>query len=224
MPYSVIFLCLLKNVIIADLNNNKIQSYCIRTNEKGERRVKKVILGISFLLGTMVLLTGCISIPVGGGDSIKLSSDGISIKSKDGSESKMSIDEEEGSFSMEGTDADGEESSFSMDSGQEIPEDFPKEIPIPKGATITSGTNTKIDGTHMVTVSYSIEDDDISKFGDLYHDYAEKAGYEIDYESSYGDGLQMNASKEETKSFSLMVAKGEDAIDVSLTYTIITEE
>ncbi len=186
--------------------------------------MKKISLGIVMTL-LVVMLAGCISIPIGNGNSIKLSKDGFEVKNKEGETTKINVDEDEGSFSMTGTDKDGNEMEYSQKSGQEIPEDFPKDIPIPGDATITGGVSTKVDGSHGMNVAYIVEgDDDVSKYLKMYVDYAEGAGYDAVSESNYGDGGQFSASRDEIETISLMVARSDEGIEVLLSYTIHSEE
>src|SRR5699024_6833482 len=115
----------------------------------------KKILTLFILAVAATVLAGCISIPIGDGNSLKLSKEGVTVKSKDGDETTFGLDEDEdgnvtikgegsdgqelnigvdqesGSINMSGVDEEGEEREFSMEPIDDIPEQLPSDIPIP---------------------------------------------------------------------------------------------
>lgn len=188
--------------------------------------MKRFILMLTVFF-TIFVLSGCISIPIGDGDSLKLSKDGMTIKSKDGEETSFSADEQDGSFSVQGTDADGKETDIQIETSGEIPEDFPTDIPIPKEAEITTTNDSTIDGSRMMHVSYVVEsgEADVTKYGDLYRDYIEKMDYEKQVDSDYnGESIQLGAMIDDRTSLQVMVNKDDTDVIVILSYTILAEE
>lgn len=171
---------------------------------------------------TMILLAGCISIPTGDGDSIKLTKDGVSIKSKDGEEMTVKGNEDGGSISIEGIDGEGDEINFKSTSSEEIPDDFPDSIPIPEDAVITLGQETQMDGMHAFTVFYEVQDDDVEKYGDMYREYVTNSGYEIGLDHFSDDSIQFSSNKDDGM-FNFIIEKKDTIITVQLTYGVISE-
>lgn len=114
-------------------------------------------------LVVLLALAGCISIPIGDGSSMKISTDGITIKDENDEEhsinidkdegeitfegfgqedgsGKISIDDESGQLSFEGETQDGEEYSMSFGADVELPSEFPSDFPIADDAEIISST------------------------------------------------------------------------------------
>lgn len=69
-------------------------------------------------------------------------------------ESGGDVDIEDGEVSV--TDEEGNKST--MSSGEELPEDFPKEIPLPDGAKITSGTKVSTGGDDTFAITAEVDD------------------------------------------------------------------
>src|SRR5699024_3377101 len=67
------------------------------------------------LIGTLFFLTGCINIPIGDGNKLKIGKDGITFTDKNNNEHSFNIDEENESFSIQGVNEDGEEYNVSLD-------------------------------------------------------------------------------------------------------------
>src|SRR5699024_6914243 len=68
------------------------------------------------LAGLLILLAGCINIPIpiGDGNTMKIGTDGISFVDEDDNEHKINIDEDNETFSIDGIGEDGEEYNFSF--------------------------------------------------------------------------------------------------------------
>lgn len=133
-------------------------------------------VGMSFLLA-ILLLSGCFSIPTGDGGSIKLTKDGVKMKTAEGEEAVISASGKDGgTVSIKGRDADGKEADIKLSVGSEIPKDFPSAIPIPKGAKVIGTQNLTSGDKKNVTVMYEIEGSvkDVAK---LYKDYMKKEKY-----------------------------------------------
>lgn len=164
--------------------------------------MRKVLLSY-FLCLMIIIVSGCISIPTEDGGTVKISKDGLKINTADGEEVLVSLDKDNDSLTIKGTDADGEEGvlnidmneggmswtgidgeglEFEMNAGftNEIPDGFPKDIPIPEDAIIFMAlTSETIEGT-AYTVQYFAEGKVIDYY-DLYRKYVDGLNYdEID--------------------------------------------
>src|SRR5699024_12871669 len=95
--------------------------------------IKLIILSF----GTTVLLTACINIPLGDGNKMKLSKDGLEFTDADGDKHSIGIDEDKESITMKcfGMDNNEGEGSLTL-GGKELPENFPEEIPMPESYKI----------------------------------------------------------------------------------------
>ena len=89
------------------------------------------------LIFVTILLAGCldkIDIPIGDGNKLNFSGDGITIKDEDGVEGTFGFSEEEGiSFSGDGEDGQ----HVAMGQNLSLPDDWPAEIPVLDDANIT---------------------------------------------------------------------------------------
>ena len=126
------------------------------------------------LLTITFLLTGCISIPTGDGGKIKLSKDGVEIKDKDGEKSSISVDAEEGGYSMEFEDG----TSTSAGSHATIPDAFPKDILLPKDGQLLQSGESEYEGRPAYMLTYQVQGD-MTKDAELYHAYLTDNNYEI---------------------------------------------
>lgn len=180
-----------------------------------------LLIGGSGLLLTFTL-SGC-----GGAGTVK-SADGrdvivgnqnagdVTVKSEAG-EIKINSNEKDGTFEYKGTDAQG--GDFSIESGtSELPEDFPKEIPIPDGAKIETTMKTSTaEGTGYI-VNYSVNEDS-KVIGDLYREAFKKLGFEI---SEFSDQTSVSLlGNNDTHSFLLGITPIEEdkkVTSVTITY------
>lgn len=116
---------------------------------------KKLIIIITLLFSS-IFLVGCfdgIRIPLGEGNSIQIKSgdEGVSfnIQGEDGS---MDFSADDGKFSME--TEDGKVTVY-----REIPDHFPKEIPIPSDITPVGNFVTEAemeDGSHVFALAFQV--------------------------------------------------------------------
>src|SRR5690625_4461605 len=91
-----------------------------------------------FMLAIVLLLTGCINIPIGDGNKMKISKDGITFTDEEGGQHSITIDEEEGQVSMKGFGMDGEDEEISVGQNLDIPNSFPTDIPDRKSTRLNS--------------------------------------------------------------------------------------
>lgn len=131
------------------------------------------VMKVALLSAIAILLTACISIPLGDGNKMKLSKDGITFTDADGDETNISLDTEEGSFNISGG-KDGEEIDFTLGVDLDVPDDFPKEIPIVEDAKI--GNSTKVSEGEGRSITYSTNES-FEQVQQLYKNYV-MANYE----------------------------------------------
>lgn len=176
-----------------------------------------------FLTILMIVLTGCIKIPLGDDGSLKLSKDGITVTDKDGKDTTIKADTDDGSFSMSSNE--GEEFNMAFGDDLDVPEDFPvDDLPIPKDAKIVSSQKTTTEDGSGEVVIYVYEGifNELAKF---YESHFEKSGYEaietgsIDSEE---DELQsgmwsIKASKNDTN-FAVTLIGDSEEVNVTLFY------
>lgn len=150
--------------------------------------------GKFLLLAGMALfwLTGCISIPIGDGNKLKISSDGITVIDSENEEHKIEYDEAEGEITVEGFgqeegesrkisideesgtvtfEGENEEGSYTATFGEggSLPDHFPKEVPLANDANIVMQTST--DQAHYVMY---VTKESFASVANMYEDYAKK--------------------------------------------------
>lgn len=165
-----------------------------------------------YLVMLLVITTGCIAIPTGDGGSIKLSKDGVSIKTADGEEASIKVDAKEGSLSFKGKDAEGKEIDYNLSTSNELPKQFPKDIPMPKAAKIVGSHSGSSDGSSVMIVSYEIKGK-VSEYSKIYKDYLQKEGYaDVEIMSENDDAeTQIVTGRLGDRSFSATVLTSSDA-------------
>ena len=196
------------------------------------------ILKSALLLALLtVLLVGCISIPIGDGNKMKIGKDGITFIDEEDGETKISFDDEEisivtgdgeeaGKLSFDGEEGlnfnfSGEDEDFNWSMGVdlELPEDLPYNIPIPEnGNVIQYGTSG-----HLTGLSYIIEED-AERIVKLYDDFFAKAKLpgeaEInDYSAEDGVFKNYHVETDDTFIEVIIIGSTEEAV-VSVTITI----
>lgn len=180
---------------------------------------------LSLLLFVSILLIGCIKIPIGDGNSIKFSKDGFTVTDKDGAESGVSFDEEEGSLHIS-TGEDGDGINVIAGENSELPEDFPEEIPIADDATIVQAADMS-EGTDRYYMIMYYSENPLDKLIDTYRQYIDSAGFEdispeMDTEELFEGGEIMHSMRGEEEYFMVSVLEDEDSEDdvvtVSITY------
>lgn len=145
----------------------------------------KVVLFIVGLSIVTLLLSGCgdddVTIPVGDGDN-------VSVGGGEGSELKLESE-------------DGE--SVSVSSSQELPEEFPAEIPFPSEYQISSSVQVSEGDANGVTISYVTESMSVDEIMKMYKAFMNDNGYELISEmnmdginslSFHNDKLSINTS------------------------------
>src|SRR5690625_2460982 len=177
--------------------------------------MRQIKIGLFFLVMT-IFLTGCIKIPIGDGNSLKISKDGLTFSDQDGEESAISIDKNNESFSIS---SDGEEWEGSFGENVSLPDDFPvADLPIPKEANIISTqkmTFEEGDGS-IVIYMYEGEIADLTK---MYVDTFNTNGFVEVEKASLGDvGFTTISAKKNTNIYIGQLIEDTDHIQVSLMY------
>ena len=114
---------------------------------------KGVVVGA--IAGAALFLSGC-------GDAAEQAAEEVAeqaIEEQGGGDVEIDADGE--SFSVEGEDG----SEFSVGS-DELPEDFPSDVPIPEGGTVESSSSMKTEGKAGWFVALSYADSDASELAD----------------------------------------------------------
>lgn len=137
--------------------------------------MRKFMTLFSFAL-MIFLLTGCVTIPTGDGDKIKISKDSIEFQGEDGSTSKIEVDQQEGGHTI--TTDDG--STSKIGAHAEVPEDFPKEILKPEDQYLMLVTDlaSSENREYAVMLAYELSDDKEANI-DKYRKHLEDNGYEV---------------------------------------------
>lgn len=119
------------------------------------------------------LLAACIKIPIGDGNKLDLSKDGITVIGEDGNEVSISKDDDE-SFTISGIgDETGEDGELSFGNDLDVPEVFPKDLPMPKDANIVIAS--KIDEGAMMQY---ISDSSLEELEKMYKKYFESGDFQ----------------------------------------------
>jgi len=182
--------------------------------------MKKLAIILSLVILSIVAL-GCgsksVTVPTGDGGSANISSDGkdVTLKTDEGS-LQISGDEENGS--IKGTDAQG--NKFEMNVSQTIPDSFPKNIPIPDGAKITSSMSSSSDNKGDSTVVMYELDGDFKETAKLYTDFLKNEGYSDTSTTEMGD-TYMGGGTKDGMQLSIVLSKDASSglISCMLTYS-----
>lgn len=168
------------------------------------------------LLSLPLLLVGCISIPVGDGEKIKISKDGLEMENKDGEKSSISIDEKEGSATIELDDG----SKVDFGSNTSLPKMLPKDILLPENATILQSVETTTDGRLSSMASFEVEGNALEDV-EMYYTYLIDNGYEVEKLELNNTMFVYQGSKEsESLSYQLIANdEGEPTYTLSIMYT-----
>ncbi len=128
-----------------------------------------VTLVLAVVLG-VTILAGC------GGDK-------KTVKIPGGGSVTVDDNGKDGSFTV--TDDKGNKSSFGTST--EIPDDFPKDVPLPDGAKLTGSIYGETDGKQGWTLTFE-SSKDVAAFAKAYRATLEDAGFNVDTFSVTGSG------------------------------------
>lgn len=155
------------------------------------------------LIMTIIFLAGCIAIPIGDGNKLRLSKKGIIVTDEDGDEHSITIDEEEKSLSITGFGMD-EDEGIQLGENLDLPETFPEEIPIANDAQILSSSS--VGGNIIVYYHTDLPYEDVK------HEY--KNYYEAEAASFDGEVQITEQEDVEYKNIELEGIKGNESVHV----------
>ncbi|HEX21232.1 MAG TPA: hypothetical protein ENH19_01090 [Actinobacteria bacterium] len=162
--------------------------------------MKTKFLALVMVIATLVLLTGC------------LSTTERTIKDKAGN--KVTIDQNNGKLKLK--DKTGERSAEFGDNVK-LPKDFPKDIPIYKGAKVQTSISTKNDKGTTKIVSFEVEASQ-KKVSDFYQKALNKSGYRISGTFSSNKLTTFSADRDNAKVV-MSIAQNKNKSIVSINVT-----
>lgn len=112
----------------------------------------KHIMKLTLCMLLVIVLIGCINIPLGDGNKLKFSKDGVVLTDEAGDETNIALDKEAGQLSISGG-KEGEEMDVSVGMNVQVPEDFPVDIPLTDDAMIIQALKMT-DGEPSIAVTY----------------------------------------------------------------------
>lgn len=125
------------------------------------------ILNIGLLLVTFAFfVTGCFNIPIGDGNKMKISKEGIKVTDEKGDEHSITIDQDEGQMKMTGFGMDEDDDEVTLGQNLDVPKSMPDDIPIPDDANIFQSS----DVTESTLIAYEV-DTDPNEVDQLYEQY-----------------------------------------------------
>ena len=126
------------------------------------KMIQKVLL-----LGTaLIILTGCFNIPIGDGNKLKLSKDGVTLTDGEGGTHSITLDEDEGQVHFEGFGMDEDDEGMSFGQNLSVPDALPGDIPITDDASVYQSSS--IQGNVSVVYATNVSNDDVMS---LYENY-----------------------------------------------------
>lgn len=144
------------------------------------------------LFAVLILLTGCISIPTGDGEKIKVSKDGIEVEGKDGEKANIEVDTEDGGYTFKTDDG----SLSQIGSHAEIPEKFPDFILTPPKENIMMAVDSAEGEKVSIMLGFEMNDD-MEAATKKYEQYLIDNGYEVD-RVELGDNMKsLQGNKED---------------------------
>lgn len=185
----------------------------------------KHLMKLTLVMLLTIVLVGCINIPLGDGNKLKISKDGLVFTDEAGDETNIALDQEAGQLSVTGG-KEGEEVDFSIGMNVQIPDDFPKDIPLTDDAMIIQAMKMT-DGEPTISVTYFTNDefDSIVRLYDNFFDSSFTTNEKLkDEENPYaGSELEMYMISGERNDGNLIVTimsnqNTEDLLDESDDY------
>lgn len=165
------------------------------------------LVKLTLVMVLVVVLVGCINIPLGDGNKLKISKDGVVFTDDAGDETNIALDQESGQLNISGG-KEGEEIDLSVGVNLQVPEDFPADIPLSNDAMIIQAMKMT-DGDPTISVIYLTNDefDSIISLYDNFFDNSFTTNERLnDEESPYaGTELDMYMNTGERNDGSLVV-------------------
>src|SRR5690625_2595708 len=164
----------------------------------------KVLKGTLLLIFLTIFLAGCINIPIGDGNKIKISKEGVTFTDEEGGEHSINIDEEEGQLNLKGFGMDEDDEGVTLGQNLELPDSFPSDIPIPDDANIFQSSSVQSAFAVSFETSTSI-DETI----ELYETYMNSKNF-------LEEPNEMDAQGEGSKSKIFLAESEEGTISISI--------
>ena len=144
------------------------------------------------------------------GESVEIdfdSEDGtLSIEGENGEEFSIDVDEDGDASVMSSTDEDG--NTFEMTTGDDLPDDWPGELPVPSGNIVASTVMSENDDRIITLV---LEVDDAERAHDDYVDQLTSNGFTVGSTSSFeSDGQSSKFTEVTSDNWNGMVTSGVD--------------
>jgi len=112
----------------------------------------------------------------------------------------------------------GEDFEFSIDSGGELPEDFPKDFPVYKNSKLMSSWSSSDQEGSGTSVIWESEDS-LEKVADFYKTELAKTGWTVTSTFSQSDETSVFSFEKGDLDGVLGIAKAEDKINISVTFS-----
>lgn len=190
------------------------------TIDDGRRKAMKKKRLVLMMVLVSSLLVGCGTKKET--NNVKITPGEVKVETKEGEKAIIKTGKDgEGTIKIEGEDADGNKKNIEFFSDAKLPDDFPKEIPIPKKAEILTSNKVLTDEGQMLQVVYEINEKEMNleAVTQLYRDFLTKNDYKIELEMTVNEMMQITATKEEKTFFQISIAQEDQLINVSLTLT-----
>lgn len=120
-------------------------------------KIGKGALGIVLLT---LILVGCFSLPIGDGNKLKISTDGIAVTDSEGGEQGFTLEENDETLTMKSFSTGDEEVEVIFGDNLALPDDFPNDIPLADDANIHQTNIVESAITIAYTTKMSAEDID----------------------------------------------------------------
>lgn len=167
---------------------------------------KAVVVLVALILAAMAAGCGSVSekvgekaaekmIEKGTGGEVDIKGDDVTIKTKEG-DAEVNI----------GT--------------KKLPDGFPKDFPLYKGADIEGSMSTKESGKTSMIVTFTTKDD-FAKVVEFYKDKEQLGGYDVASTLDFSEAFTVGLKKGETDAGSVMIGKNDN--DTSIVITLVAE-
>jgi len=162
--------------------------------------MKKRLLALALIISALFLLSGC------------LSTTEKTVTDKNGN--KVTVDGKNGKLKIKNKKGEGQ---AEFGDNVKLPKDFPKDIPIYKGAKINTAITTKNDSGTSKMVTFEVKSS-LQKITDFYQKELNNSGYRISGTFSSNKLATFTAEKDNTK-LVMSIAQNKNKSIVSINVT-----
>ncbi|MBS3908319.1 MAG: hypothetical protein KGZ93_01585 [Actinobacteria bacterium] len=103
---------------------------------------------------------------------------------------------------------------------KKLPDGFPKDFPVYKGAELEGAMSTKQGGQTSMIVTFTSKDD-FAKVVEFYKDKEQLGGYDVASTLDFNEAFTLGLKKGETDAGSVMIGKNDN--DTSIVITLVAE-